>query len=112
MGVGRTAKGISEFLMETVGEAVAEVILSLLACALLACLALTLYLSWSFSPRLTVAGAGLLSLLCAYGAWHAFRDPAKGRNRRGLAAAATAGFTLFAATAAFLLFYATRCGCR
>lgn len=61
MGVRRAAKGVSEFLMETVGEAVAEVILSLLACALLASLALIAYLSWSFSPRLTVAGAALLS---------------------------------------------------
>ncbi|MEU3304780.1 hypothetical protein ABZ729_33960 [Streptomyces sp. NPDC006678] len=54
--------------METVGEAVAEVILTLVACVLLACLALIAYLSWSFSPRLTVAGAGLLSLFLAHGA--------------------------------------------
>ncbi|MFC9386638.1 hypothetical protein [Streptomyces venezuelae] len=38
-------------MVETLGEAVAEVILSLLACALLGCLALIAYLSWSFSPR-------------------------------------------------------------
>lgn len=69
MGVRRAAKGAGEFLMETVAEAVAEVILPLLACALLACLALIAYLSWSFSPRLTVAGAGLLSLFLAHGAW-------------------------------------------
>ncbi|MET8754167.1 lysine transporter LysE [Streptomyces sp. NPDC004667] len=104
-------KGVSEFLMEAVGEAVAEVILTLLACALLACLALIAYLSWSFSPRLTVTGAGLLSLFLAHGAWRTFRDPAKGRSRRGLAAVTTAGFTLTAATGVFLLFYGTGCGC-
>ncbi|WP_406367923.1 lysine transporter LysE [Streptomyces sp. NBC_01546] len=111
MGVRRAAKAIGEFLMETIGEAVAEVILSLFACALLAGLALIAYLSWSFSPRLTVAGAGLLGLFLAHGAWKTFRDPAKGRRRRGLAAMTTTGFTLTAATAVFLLFYATGCNC-
>ncbi|MFD9408219.1 lysine transporter LysE [Streptomyces sp. NPDC059989] len=111
MGVRRVARGIGEFLVELLGEFVAEVVLSLLACALLACLALTAYLSWSFSPPLTIAGAGLLSLFLAHGAWRTFRDPAKGRRRRGLAAATTAGFTLTATTAGFLLFYATDCGC-
>ncbi|MCD9904791.1 hypothetical protein LUR56_41045 [Streptomyces sp. MT29] len=66
-------------------------ILTLLACAMLAGLALIVYLSWSFSPRLTVAGAGLPSLLLAHGAWKIFRDPAKGRGHRGLAAATTTG---------------------
>lgn len=111
MRVRRVAKRISEFLLETVGEAVAEVILTLLACALLAGLALIVYLSWSFSPRLTVAGAGLLSLFLAHGAWKIFRDPAKGRGHRGLAAATTTGFTLTAATAVFLLLYGAGCGC-
>ena len=111
MRVRRVAKGISEFLLETVGEAVAEVILTLLACALLVGLALIVYLSWSFSPRLTVAAAGLLSLFLAHGAWELFRDPAKGRGHRALAAATTAGFTLTAATAVFLLFYGAGCGC-
>ncbi|MGW0391830.1 lysine transporter LysE [Streptomyces sp. NPDC003042] len=111
MGVRRAAKGIGEFLMEMVGEAVAEVILSLLACVLLACLALIAYLSWSFSPRLTVAGAGLFSLFLAHGAWGIFRDPAEGRRRRGVGAVTTAAFTLTAATAAFLLLYATGCDC-
>jgi hypothetical protein len=97
--------------MEMVGEAVAELILTLLACALLACLALIGYLSWSFSPRLTVAGAGLISLFLAHGAWRIFRDPAKGRRHRGLAAATTAGFTLTAVTGVFLLVYGTGCGC-
>lgn len=97
--------------METVGEAVAEVILTLLACALLVCLALIAYLSWSFSPRLTVAGAGLLSLFLAHGAWRVFRDPAKGGCRRGLAAVTTAAFTLTAATGAFLVLYGTGFDC-
>ncbi|MGA5474216.1 lysine transporter LysE [Streptomyces arboris] len=86
-------------------------ILTLLACAMLAGLALIVYLSWSFSPRLTVAGAGLLSLLLAHGAWKIFREPAKGRGHRGLAAATTAGFTLTAATAVFLLLYGAGCNC-
>ncbi|MFH8706162.1 lysine transporter LysE [Streptomyces rubrogriseus] len=111
MRVRRVAKGISEFLLETVGEAVAEAILTLLACALLVGLALIVYLSWSFSPRLTVAAAGLLSLFLAHGAWELFRDPGKGRGHRALAAATTAGFTLTAATAVFLLFYGAGCGC-
>ncbi|MFE2850364.1 lysine transporter LysE [Streptomyces lavendulae] len=111
MGVRRAAKGISEFLMETVGEAVAELVLTLLACALLAGLALIVYLSWSFSPRLTVAGAGLFSLFLAHGAWRIFRDPAKGRRQRRLATVTTAVFTLTAATGVFLLLYGTGCGC-
>lgn len=93
--------------METVGEAVAEVVLGLLACALLAGLVLVAYLSWSFSPRLTVAAAGLLSLFLAHGAWRTFGNPAKGRRHQGLAAVTTTGFTLAAATAFFLLFYAS-----
>ncbi|MFC7897955.1 lysine transporter LysE [Streptomyces sp. NPDC057381] len=111
MRVRRVAKRISEFLQESVGEAVAEVMLTLLACALLVGLALIVYLSWSFSPRLTMAGAGLLSLFLAHGAWKTFRDPAKGRGLRGLAATTTAGFTLTAATVVFLLLYGAGCGC-
>ncbi|MFE6183910.1 lysine transporter LysE [Streptomyces sp. NPDC056465] len=110
MGVRRAGKGVADFLVETVGEAVAEVILSLLACALLGCLALVAYLSWSLSPRFTIVGAGLLSLFLAYGAWHTFRTPAKGR-RRGLAALTAAGFTVTAMTALFLLLHATGCDC-
>ncbi|MEU5764591.1 lysine transporter LysE [Streptomyces asoensis] len=86
-------------------------ILTLLACALLAGLALVAYLSWSFSPRMTVASAGLLSLFLAHGAWKIFRDPTKRRGHRGLAAATTTGFTLTAATAVFLLLYGAGCGC-
>ncbi|NXY95248.1 lysine transporter LysE [Streptomyces sp. BR123] len=109
MGFRRAAKGVGEFLIETVGEAVSEVILSLLACVLLACLALVAYLSWSSSPRLTIAGAGLISLFLAHGAWRTFRTPRK--RRRGLAAVTTAAFTLTAMTALFLLLYGTGCDC-
>ncbi|MYX76287.1 lysine transporter LysE [Streptomyces sp. SID3915] len=111
MGIRRVAKGTGEFLLETVGEAVADMILTVLACGLLACLALIAYLSWSFSPRLSIAGAGLLSLFLAHGAWGTFRDRAKGRRRRGIAAVTTAGFTLTAVTAVFLVLYAGDCGC-
>ncbi|MFE2021425.1 lysine transporter LysE [Streptomyces sp. NPDC059499] len=107
VGVRRAAKGVGDFLVETVGEAVAEVILSLLACALLGCLALIAYLSWSFSPCFTIAGSGLLSLFLAHGAWQTLRAPAKGR-RRGLAALTAVGFTV---TAPSLLFYAAGCDC-
>ncbi|MEU3668618.1 lysine transporter LysE [Streptomyces virginiae] len=105
------AKGVGDSLVETVGEAVAEVLLSLLACALLGALALIAYLSWSFSPRLRLAGAGLLSLALAHGAWSTFRGPGKGRGRRGPAAVTSFAFLLTAATALFLMFYATDCGC-
>ncbi|MEU3136031.1 MULTISPECIES: lysine transporter LysE [unclassified Streptomyces] len=84
--------------------------ISLLACALLGCLALIAYLSWSLSPRFTIAGAGLLSLLLAHGARQTFRTPAKGR-RRGLAALTAVGFTVTAMTALFLLLYSTGCEC-
>ncbi|MFJ4841142.1 lysine transporter LysE [Streptomyces sp. NPDC088746] len=111
MRIRRAAKSVGEFLAETIGEAVAEAILGLLACALLAGLVLIAYLSWSFSPPLTVAGAGLLGLFLAHGAWGTFRDPVKGRRRRGWTAVAAAGFTPVAATAAFLLLHAEGCGC-
>ncbi|MEU1076016.1 MULTISPECIES: lysine transporter LysE [unclassified Streptomyces] len=105
------AKGIGEFLVETVGEAVGEVILSVVACGLLACLVLLVYLSWSLSPRLTIAGTGVISLFLAHGAWRTFRASEKGRGHRGLAAVTTAAFTLTAITAVFLSAYASNCGC-
>ncbi|MET9693657.1 hypothetical protein ABZY81_35385 [Streptomyces sp. NPDC006514] len=83
MGVRRAVKGVGEFLIEAVGETLGEAVLTLLACALLAspllaCLVLIAHLSWSFSPRLTIAGAGLLSLFLAHGAWRTFRAPRTG----------------------------------
>ncbi|MET7275694.1 lysine transporter LysE [Streptomyces flaveolus] len=110
MGIRRAAKGVGEFLIDTVGEAVGEVILTLLACLLLGCLVLIAYLSWFASPRLTVTGVGLLCCFLAHGAWQTVRTPAKGR-RRGLAAVTAAGFTGAAATALFLLLYAPGCDC-
>ncbi|MFG3164974.1 lysine transporter LysE [Streptomyces sp. NPDC048232] len=110
MGVRRAVKGVGKFLIDTVGEAVAEAVLSLLACLLLGCLLLIGYLSWSFDPRLTIAGAGLLSLLLAHAAWRTFRAASNGR-RRGLAALTATSFGAAAATALFLLLYATDCGC-
>ncbi|MFC8537489.1 lysine transporter LysE [Streptomyces sp. NPDC057249] len=111
MGVRRAAKGVGDFLVEMLGEAVAEVILNLLACALLGCLVLVVYLSWSLSPRFTIAGAGLLGLLLANGAWQSFRTSARGRRRRGLAALTAGCFTATATTALFLLLYSTGCDC-
>ncbi|MEU7009824.1 lysine transporter LysE [Streptomyces sp. NPDC046332] len=102
MRVRSVAKGVSEFLTETVGE----IVLTLLATALLAGLVLAAWWSWSHSPRLTVGGGALLALLVAHGAWARFRDPAVARRRRGLAAVTSAGFTAVAATAVFLLLYA------
>ncbi|MGZ9928729.1 lysine transporter LysE [Streptomyces sp. NC-S4] len=110
MWVFSALKGIGEFLIEWVGEAVGEVILSLFACALLGGLVLVAYLSWSFSPRLTIAGAGVLSLFLAHGAWQTFRTPTKGR-RRGFAALTAAVFAVTAGTAVFLFFYTSGCGC-
>ncbi|MCX5396447.1 lysine transporter LysE [Streptomyces sp. NBC_00102] len=110
MGVRRVAKGVGDFLVDTAGEAVADAVLSALACALLGGLALIAYLSWSFSPRLTIAGAGLISLFLAHGAWKTFRTSASGL-RRGLAVLTTAGFALAASTAVFLLLYTPGCGC-
>ncbi|MGW1204067.1 lysine transporter LysE [Streptomyces cyaneofuscatus] len=110
MGFRRAASGIKEFLKETVGEAVAEAMLTLLACALLAGLALIAYLSWSFSPPPAFAGAALLSLFLAHGAWATFRDTGRGRHRT-LPVVAMAGFTFTAAAAVFLLLHATACGC-
>ncbi|MBB1247035.1 lysine transporter LysE [Streptomyces durbertensis] len=110
MRVRRAAERVGEFLIDAVGEVVAELLLRLLACGLLACLALVAYLSWSFSPRLTLAGAGLLGVLLAHGAWRFFRPAPKG-GRRGLAAVTVAGFGATAVAALLLLFYATDCGC-
>ncbi|WP_394436780.1 lysine transporter LysE [Streptomyces sp. SGAir0957] len=109
MTVGRAAKRVGEFVVDTVGEVVGEAILTLLACAVLAGLTFLAYLSWSSSPRLTVAGAGLICLVLAHGAWQIFRKPRKGR--RGLAAVTATAFTLAAGTAVFLFFYAGNCGC-
>ncbi|MFD3530537.1 lysine transporter LysE [Streptomyces sp. NPDC058664] len=104
-------KGVGEFLVETVGEVLAEIVLTLLACALLAGLVLLAYLSWSFSPRLTVAGAGLLSLVLVHGTWVKFRGPAGTRRRRRLAAVTGGVFSVVAVTAVFLLLHGTGCDC-
>ncbi|MFJ2933947.1 lysine transporter LysE [Streptomyces sp. NPDC087219] len=103
----RALKKAGELLAELVGEAVAEMILTLLACALLGGLAFVAYLSWSFSPRPTLAGTGLLSLFLAHGAWARFRDPARAGRGRRLAAVTSAVFSGTAVTAVFLLFYGT-----
>ncbi|MEU8773420.1 lysine transporter LysE [Streptomyces sp. NPDC048606] len=110
VGVRRVAKGVGDFVIEALGEAVGEFVLSLLACALLGCLVLVAYLAWSFSPRLTIAGAGVLGLLLAHGAWQTFRTSTKGR-RRGLATLTAAAFGATAITAIFLLLYGTGCDC-
>ncbi|CAM5638854.1 MULTISPECIES: lysine transporter LysE [Streptomyces] len=111
MGIRRAAKGVGDFLVDAAGEAVAEVILSVFACVVLGCLVLTVYLSWSYSPRLTVAGGGLLTLFLACGAWHVFRASGK-RRRRGFAALAAVGFIVSAVAAFFLLLYGTGCDCQ
>ncbi|MFI7383957.1 lysine transporter LysE [Streptomyces sp. NPDC049813] len=104
-------KGLGEFLTDTVGDAVAEVVLTVLACALLAALAGIAYLSWSFSPRGTLAGAGVFSLLFAHGVWRLYRKSVPGRGHRVLAAVTTTLVVVTACTVAFLLFYASGCGC-
>lgn len=105
--VRRALKKTGEFVIELVGEVVGEAILTLLAVALLGGLGFVAYLSWSFSPRLTLGGAGLLSLLLAHGAWARFRDPARAGRGRRLAAVTSAVFTGTAVTAVFLLLYGT-----
>ncbi|MEU7022427.1 lysine transporter LysE [Streptomyces sp. NPDC046203] len=105
------ARGIGDFLTETVGETLADLILQGLACALLAALAALTYLGWSFSPHLTLAGAGALGAFLAYGAVSAFRTPAKSRRYRWFAAAGAIAFTAVAGVAVFLLLYGTGCGC-
>ncbi|MFC8952209.1 lysine transporter LysE [Streptomyces sp. NPDC057101] len=109
--VRRVAKGIGEFLTETVGEAASELVLTVLACALLGGLVLLAYLSWSSSPRLTLAGAGLLSAVLAHGAWVRSRGPDRSRRGRRFTAVTGGAFSVAAATAAFLLVYATECDC-
>ncbi|MFD7709332.1 lysine transporter LysE [Streptomyces sp. NPDC059785] len=111
MRLRKVAKGIGDFLVETVGEAVAEAVLTLLACLLLGCLVGIAYVSWSLSPRATLAGTGLLSLVLAHGAWTTLARPAKRRPRRRLAAVTAAAFTVTAGVAVYLLLYATDCGC-
>ncbi|MFE6891002.1 hypothetical protein [Streptomyces sp. NPDC057694] len=110
MGGRVTVKGFAEFLADTVGELVAEAVLSVLACLLLAALVGTAYLSWSVSPRGTLIGAGVFSLLFAHGAWSRYRKSARKRGHRALAAVTTTLFVVTTCTAAFLFFYASGCG--
>ncbi|WOX26408.1 lysine transporter LysE [Streptomyces solicathayae] len=111
MGARRTAKRAGKWPAEQVGEFLAEAILNVVACVLLGSLILITYLSWTWSPRLTVAGFGLFGLLLAHGAWRTFRAPAKSLGCRRTAAVTTAIFTAVAATAFFLLAFAADCGC-
>ncbi|WP_329034343.1 lysine transporter LysE [Streptomyces sp. NBC_00178] len=111
MKVREVVRGVGAFLRETVGEAVAEVVLGVLACAVLAALVPAVVRSWSLSPVSTIAGAGLLSLLLAHGGWNTFREPGRSRARRGVAAAGTVGFAVAAGLAGFLVFYGTGCDC-
>ncbi|WP_318209921.1 lysine transporter LysE [Streptomyces sp. SJL17-1] len=105
--VRRALRGAGNLLVDLVGDAVAEVVLTLLALALLGGLGFVACLSWSFSPGLTLVGATLLSLLLAHGAWARFRDRARAGRGRRLAAVTSAFFTVTAVTAVFLLLYGT-----
>ncbi|MEU2246701.1 hypothetical protein [Streptomyces sp. NPDC019224] len=112
MGIGRTAKRVGEHLREQTVEAVGELALTALACILLGALIWAAHLSWSASPRLTVAGSVLAGLAFIHGAWTMLRAPSQHPRRRGVAATTTALLALGAGTSLFLAFYATGCDCQ
>ncbi|MGW4162707.1 lysine transporter LysE [Streptomyces sp. NPDC004788] len=97
---------LKEFVVEFVGDFVAEAILQALACALLVGLGCLFFWGWSLSPLLTGGATGLAVAFTGYGAWEAFRAPARRRKGR-LAGAAVVTF----AGIAFFSLYAISCAC-
>ncbi|MFJ4337414.1 lysine transporter LysE [Streptomyces sp. NPDC088915] len=95
-------KGTAEEIVEAVGEVVVQA----LACALLIGLAVLAVWGWSVSPVLTGAGGGLFALFTGYGLWEMFRGSERHRKGRlASAAVVTAGCVLLFA------YFASGCSC-
>ncbi|MFB7027055.1 MULTISPECIES: lysine transporter LysE [unclassified Streptomyces] len=97
---------VVEFLKEAVVETVGELLLQLLACALLVGLVALALWGWSVSPVLTGAGGGLFALFTGYGLWELFRGSERHRKGR-LASAAVVTATVVLVFA----YYASNCYC-
>ncbi|MGW2618707.1 lysine transporter LysE [Streptomyces sp. NPDC001500] len=102
----RVIRGSGWFFKELLGEAVGELVLTLVACFAVGCLALAFVSGWARSPLVTGGVGGVLLVFLGYGGWEAFRPARPGRRGR-LAGAAATGF----AVAALFLVYAWSCNC-
>ncbi|MET9930368.1 MULTISPECIES: lysine transporter LysE [unclassified Streptomyces] len=98
--------GFLKGTVEEIAEAVGEVVVQALACALLIGLAILAVWGWSVSPVLTGAGGGLFALFTGYGLWETFRGSERHRKGRlASAAVVTAGCVLLFA------YFASGCSC-
>jgi hypothetical protein len=99
-------RGVGSFLKELLGELAGEVVLTVVACLVLAGLALAFVWGWERSPLVTGGVGGALLGFLGYGGWELFRPAAPGRRGR-LAGAAAATFGV----AVVFIAYAWSCNC-
>ncbi|MGA5216483.1 lysine transporter LysE [Streptomyces cinereoruber] len=99
-------RGFVKWTAEEIVEAVGELLLQLLACALLVGLVFLAAWGWSVSPVLTGAGGGLFALFTGYGVWEAFRGSE--RHRRGRL---TSAAVMTAGVVAVFAYFASECSC-
>jgi hypothetical protein len=90
---------------ECVGEVLFEMVLTLVACLLLAVGAAVFLAGWRISPLVAGGSLGCFLLLAGYGAREVFR-PAKPGRRGRLATVAVTAFALVA-----LVLYGASCDC-
>lgn len=102
----RVLRGIGSFLRELVEDAVGELVLTVLACSLLAGLALAFAWGWGRDPIATGGVAAAVLVFIGYGGWELLRPTKPGRRGR-LAAVAGGVFSV----AVVLFLYASSCGC-
>ncbi|MEH0545813.1 lysine transporter LysE [Streptomyces sp. B21-105] len=99
-------RGVGSFLKEPLGELAGEVVLTVVACLVVAGLALAFVWGWERSPLVAGGVGGALLAFLGYGGWELFRPARPGRRGR-LAGVAAATF----AVAALFVTYAWSCNC-
>ncbi|MFR9755813.1 lysine transporter LysE [Streptomyces sp. TR06-5] len=104
--VHRALRRIGSFLRELVGEAAAELVLTVLACIILSGLVLAFALGRRLNPLATGGAAGAVLVFLGYGGWELLR-PTKPVRRGRLAVVAGAMFSV----AVVVVLYASNCGC-
>ncbi|MFJ1873191.1 lysine transporter LysE [Streptomyces sp. KS_5] len=102
----RVIRGVGSFLNELLMEIAGGVVLSLVACLVLAGLAVAFVWGWGRSPLLAGGVGGALLAFLGYGGRELLRPPKPGRRGRLAGAAATT----LTVTVVFVV-YATSCNC-
>ncbi|MFD5016703.1 hypothetical protein [Streptomyces chartreusis] len=102
----RVIRGIGSFLNELLMEIAGGVVLTLVACLVLAGLAVAFVWGWGRSPLVAGGVGGALLAFLGYGGWELLRPARPGRRGRLAGAAATT----LTVTVVFVV-YASSCNC-